>query len=152
MAGAKYVTLETNVHRTLKDAQGTTCGAPNKSLKKNGPGDSGVLWGNGSPPADVEVKNNVWSYAQIREDIKRVGSVVLQNKENSSFQFGLIAFYSSCIDNTRTKARQQLKRRTSTLLARSQEHVPTGIAVHIARGTIHVVQDSAWVATCLVLK
>ena len=152
LKGAKYVTLESNVHHMLKDAQATTLGAPKKSLRKNGRFDAVVWWGNGSPRAAVELKNNVWSYFQLRKDVKRINSVVQQNKNDSSFQFGLVAFYASCMDSTRTKARKQLEQRTQTLLQRVKEDVSEGISVTMTRGAIHVVEDSAWVATCFVLE
>jgi hypothetical protein len=152
LEGAKYVTLESNVYQTLKDAQAVSLGAPKKKLRQGGRFDVVVWWGDGSPRVAIEVKNQVWSYAHIHKDVERIENVLQRNKENASFQFGIIAFYTSCVDNSRTKARKILERRTETLLDRTSEHVSDSISVEMVRGKIRVVDDSAWVATCLVLR
>ena len=152
MPGAKYITLESNVHGTLKDAKASTLGAPNKKLRTNGRFDVVVWWGNGLPRTVVEIKNNVWSYAQVRKDVDRVCAVLLRKPGVSSIQFGLIAFYTSCKDSRDSKAKKKLEKLSDLLLARAQESTPDSISISMVRGTTHIVKDNAWTSTCFVFK
>jgi hypothetical protein len=137
----------------LEDADAKALGAPKKALRKNGRFDVVVWWGEGyQPRAVIEVKNHVWSYANISKDVERIESVLQRNKENSSFQFGLIACYASAVDNGRSHASAQLERNTKTLLSRIKDNVSDSTKIAMTQGQIYSIQNSAWVATCFVLS
>ena len=152
LEGAKHVTLETHVASTLDEAGAVKRGAPRKELRRNGRFDLVLWWGGELPRAAIEVKNGVWSFRQLQADIARLSRVVLRNAEESSFQFGLMAFYLSAQDNHRTKSKQQVRNLTEHLLAKTREHTPAGIVVTARCSAIHTSGDSSWVAVCFVLR
>ena len=152
LEGAKYCTLESNVHATLKDAQAVTLGAPPKRLRHKGRFDLVLWWGNGAPRAAFEFKNQVYSYAQIAHDVARIEGVVERNAESSSFQFGAIVFYTSCLESTRNSAGDKLNARVDHLYKELKTHVSAKAITDLHKGKIHTEGDSAWCAVCITLR
>lgn len=150
--GAKYVTLESNVYQTLQASQNRLFGAPKKKLRHRGRFDLVFWWGNGNPRCAIEIKNQVSSYSQILKDIDRLESLIDRNKDNSSFQFGAMAFYTSCIKSTKKSAAEIIKTRINHLLEQTQNHVSAKIAVDMYHSEIISTGDSARTAVCFVLK
>lgn len=150
--GAKYVTWSTNVHQTLRASQDRFFGAPKKKLRHRGRFGLVFWWGNDSPRCAIEVKNQVSSYSQILKDIDRLESLIDRNKDNSSFQFGVMAFYTSCIGSKQKSAAEIITTRINRLLEQTKNHVSAKIAVTMHHGEITSRGDSARVAVCFVLK
>ncbi len=150
--GAKYCTLETNVHQTLKDAQAVKRGPLKKELRHNGRFDLVVWWGNGKPRAAMEFKNQVHSYNNISKDIERIRAVVQNNPSSSSFEFGTIVFYTSCDKSSRNSAEDKIKNRIDLLHKRAESSVFKDTSVTLHHGEVHVEDESAWIFVCMVLK
>lgn len=150
--GAKHITLESNVTKTLASADAAKRGAPKKSLRKNGRFDIVLWWGSGLPRAVIEVKNGVYSYSQIYMDVERISEALVSSRIRSSIQFGMVAFYISAKDNAKTKAEKQILSILKTLFNHTIDSIPRGAVVSLHHGTIHTVGTSAWVGACLMLK
>lgn len=93
-----YLTLEDNVKKTMEIANATGAGRTHKDLRKDGRFDI-VLWGGDKEPkppmAVVEVKNKVYAFGRIKEDIERIKQTLLRKQEDSTIEFGLMAFYAT---------------------------------------------------------
>ncbi len=150
--GAKYVTLESNVYQTLQASQNRLFGAPKKKLRHSGRFDLVFWWGNGSPRCAIEIKNQVSSYSQILKDIDRLESLIDRNKDNSSFQFSAMAFYTSCLESKNKSAKEIITTRINHLLDQTRNHVSAQITVSMHHSEIISIGDSARVAVCFVLK
>lgn len=92
----KYLTLEDNVEYILENANVECKGEIHKALRKDGRFDI-VLWGSDKEPtppiAIVEVKNKVYCFGRIEEDIERIKQTLLMMQ--STIEFGLMAFYAT---------------------------------------------------------
>ncbi len=63
-------------------------------IRANGRSDIVLWWADGTPRAIIEVKNSVYGITKIDKDIRRIKSVLNQEKKYSKIQFGIIAFYT----------------------------------------------------------
>lgn len=90
--GSYYLTLESNVKETVKEAGGYAKGRPPQDARRGGRSDITLWWSQGNPRAVIEVKNQTSSTEKIRKDIIRIKDMI---KKDNSFQCGLIAFYTS---------------------------------------------------------
>ena len=145
MPGSKYLTLEPNVRRTVKDAGGIGRGRVSRDIRQDGKFDIVLYWKRGTPRAIIEVKNQVDSGSKIWPDVDRI-IAMLRNRDNS-FQCGLIAFYTSKLDKGSHGGRVR------STLARIEKYArdKLGEQYLLSRydsGT-KVDGDSAWVASVL---
>ena len=80
--GSKYLTLESNVRRTLEDAGGMGKGRISEAAREDGRSDIMLWWSsNDMPRAVIEVKNQVSDSAtEIKQDIKRISTRLLHKQ------------------------------------------------------------------------
>lgn len=90
--GSYSLTLESNVKETVENAGGTGRGGLHEAVRPSGRFDITLYWGNGCPRAVIEVKNQVAIAADMKKDIIRVKNLL---RRKNTFQFGLVAFYTS---------------------------------------------------------
>lgn len=156
LPGACYVTLESGVRNTLKEAGAAHRGHPIKALRSNGRFDVVLWWASGVPRAAIEVKNGVWAFAQIEHDVDRIAAAVSKKlNTESKLQFGAVAFYASTRDNKRSDASKQLKSLNDTLLRKTKQAVGNTsktISVCSVPSRIYKDKDSAWTAMCYVFN
>ena len=119
--GAKYITLESGVKRTMSDAGALSRGRLSNKTRPNGRFDI-LLWkGNEEPRAIVEVKNAVYTYRKIKADIQRTCEVLSKNSTKSSLQFGVIAFCTDAEDSSRNSGKDILENRLALYLKRAKQ-------------------------------
>ncbi|WP_084274697.1 hypothetical protein [Nitratiruptor tergarcus] len=73
---AKFITLEDNVRKTLKDANAKIKGKIANKARPNGRFDIVFWWGKGTPRGVIEVKNAVFRKDHIQEDLDRIYSIL----------------------------------------------------------------------------
>ncbi|MGD9623986.1 MAG: hypothetical protein AB7U51_04945 [Arcobacter sp.] len=89
----KFITLEDNVEKILDIANAKGRGKLPTKIRSNGRFDIVVWWANGHPRAIIEVKNSVYKFANIEEDIIRICKTLNRKSADSKIQYGFIAFY-----------------------------------------------------------
>ena len=102
-----YLTLENNVRDGIRDAGGAS-GRPRKDLRFNGKFDILLWWANGTPRAIIEVKNQVTSFAKIKDDVSRISAAL---KHQNTIRCGFIAYYTSLTDGERKPAKNRVETR-----------------------------------------
>ena len=123
--GAKYITLESNPEVALIDSGATRKKGPLPSaIRKDGRMDIMIWWGNDSPRAIIEVKRNVYSMSTIRSDIERIKGVL--NRQDSSFQFGAVAFNSIVEGNSKDLVVKRFKKLFDTMKKNLKENEYNG--------------------------
>ena len=86
----KFITLEDNIRKTLKNAHIKTRGPLKKDIRPDGKSDIILWWGKRTPRGIIEVKNAVWGLAYIQKDINRVLGIL---EKKSDIELGVISFY-----------------------------------------------------------
>lgn len=150
--GAKYVTLEESAKSALKDAGSIGRGKLHSKLRVNGRFDILLWWGSYSPRAVIEVKNQISRVDAIKEDLHRVAQVLKRKNAESSFQFGLVAYFTSCSDNKEFSAKERIARRIENIYYDTKELLGNNFNVSSYNKRIKVDEDSAWVASVLLIK
>ena len=164
LKGPKFITLEENPDEALTIAGGRSRGKLAKDIRSDGRMDILLWWGNDTPRAIIEVKNNVFSFSKIENDVKRIVGIL--RKKESTFQFGAIAIYTDKSDNTRNDAKTLLENRIDTLKSNFKTHANNlqysydfvdnqGESLKKDDcGKIVAVQgeDSAWVSCVIIIK
>ena len=146
-ANPYYITLESKVGDVIEEAGGIGPGRRPKALNLNGKFDLLIWWGNGKPRAPVEIKRHVRGFADIRDDVKELCTVLRKNK---NIKFGLLAYYTSCAkdDESRTFLRDRLQ----NIEHGASEHCTNnGMTAYQRSLRIKVIGDSAWTASVLVV-
>ena len=87
---AKFITLEDNVRKTLKNADAKIKGSLKVGVRGNGRSDIVFWWGKGTPRGIIEVKNAVYQKKQIQEDLDRIYGIL---EKKSDIEFGITTFY-----------------------------------------------------------
>lgn len=151
--GAKYITLENNVKSAVEDAGIMPTGKLHPDLRASGRFDIMLWWGDGSPRAPIEIKNQVDNFKVIRNDLLRIKKVLELRSGTSSFQFGVIAFYTSVSVKNESIASSQ--NRITEILNRifdcANEFV--GPKLHLKPfKNVYVEGDSAWAVVALLIK
>ena len=150
----KYITLENSASDAIKDAGAFTRGRLSHKARPNGRIDILLWWGaKCSPRAVIEVKHNVYSYAQLRHDVDRIENILVKNQANSSLQFGALAFYIVSEDSKQSPMKTASKR-IRTILDNIEEAAKDDLSesFQVKLFTkLHEEEDSAWTAACLML-
>jgi len=152
LEGAKYITLEHGATSTLEDAGAKGKGRLPGNIREKGKVDILFWWGDGSPRAVIEIKNQIYSKDQYEKDIKRIGAFLSKNKEQSSLQFGIFAFYESAEDGPIKSSREKVTDRVNKIYKNCREILDGGYEVSLKMTDIHTIDDSSWVAACLLIK
>jgi hypothetical protein len=150
--GDKLITMEDNVNYILDLSNAIKQGRKPDALRKNGRIDI-VIWNkNETPKIIIEVKNNVYRLNKIYKDINRTYNMLIRNKNNSTLEYGIIAFYISKhykLGNAKEKLTKQL-----TKIIDDFKHQFDNINYNKKIGEIVELNDKkdAWVSVVLVLK
>jgi hypothetical protein len=151
MKGAKYVTIEHKLKSAMKDAGAIGRGKLPYAIRPDGRIDILLWWANGTPRAPIEVKCQVVSIRKIKADLLRINKVLAHNKEKSTFQFGLLVFYSAFQDCKGISAREVAKEHLENI-EEDCEKWAADCSAKMTHSKIHEDGDSAWVASVVVLK
>lgn len=150
--GAKYVTLEHGANAAIEDAGARGRGKLHRKIRANGRVDILLWWGaDETPRAPIEVKSRVVGIKNIKADLQRVAQVVRRSKQDSSFQFGMVVFYTSCNDGKNSSAQETLVERLEGINTDCKKLLPR-CDVKMRNSKIYVDDDSAWVASAIVIK
>ena len=140
-----YLTVENNVREALQDAGGLTRGRLRDALRPKGKMDILLWWGSGYPRAVIEVKNQVGGFGQLKPDIDRICNIL--RKKKTTFQCGVMAFYSSCRDAEGKPSKRRISSRLKNLESTGREFVRSkGMKLETHATKPKVDGDSAWVA------
>jgi hypothetical protein len=149
--GAKYITLENSAKGAMSDAGARGKGRLHSKIRENGRFDALLWWGGDTPRAVIEIKNQISSVKAIEDDLHRISHVLQRNSADSSFQFGVVAYYTSCRDSKEFEAKERLKKRLENISNRAKNTVGNNKIVPYSK-KIRVDGDSAWVAAALLIK
>ena len=150
--GAKYITLENNAKEALDDAGAIGKGKLNSKIRATGRFDVVLWWGNYKPRAIIEVKNQISQLKHIKSDLQRITQVLKRKSDLSSFQFGLMAFYTSTTDKNEFSAKEILQKRLENIKSQAKALFGDEFDVSIHSKNIRTEEDSAWVAAVLLIK
>ena len=147
-----YLTLEYSAGQTIRDAGGIGRGRVSHDSRLGGKFDVVLYRANGAPRVVIEVKKQVRSFTQLKQDARRVRDA-LRNPSNT-IRCGLLAFYTSCkVNDTRdSSARDRIREILNNVDRDAQEYLkngPTRVKSSMRRGRITVDRESAWVAALL---
>ncbi len=151
--GAKYITLENGSTAALQDAGAKGKGRLPKAIREKGKVDILLWWGNDTPRAIIELKNQIYSTFQYRKDIERIGKFLKMNNNISSLQFGAFAFYESASTGLRKTAKEKVSDRINNIFKRSKNIL--GSDFHVSKYTTEIceeLKDNAWCASCFLIK
>lgn len=149
--GAKYVTVEHSAKTAMEDAGAVGRGRLHNKIRANGRFDILLWWGDDAPRVPIEVKCQVVSVSKIKADLQRIEKVVQRKKQDSSFQFGIVVFYTSCRARNNLTAKERLEKRLANISEDCRKLVKN-CSVKITSSKIHLDGDSAWLASAIVLK
>ena len=149
--GSKYVTVEQGAKAAIEEAGARGRGKLHHKIRAGGRFDILLWWADETPRAPIEVKCQVARIEKIKADLQRIGKVIHRSKEDSSFQFGMVVFYSSCKDSKEFAAKEILSRRLESINADCKELL-SKCSVKMISSKIHTDGDSAWMASAIVLK
>lgn len=149
--GVKYVTVEHGTKSAMEDAGAIGRGKLHNKIRAGGRFDILLWWADGLPRAPIEVKCQVVSVEKIKADLHRIEKVVHRNKKDSSFQFGMLVFYTSCRKHKGFSAKEILEKRLENINADCKK-VVANCSVKMTNSRIYTDGDSAWVASAIVLK
>lgn len=149
--GSKYVTVEHGANAAIEDAGARGRGKLHHKIRANGRFDILLWWADETPRAPIEVKCQVTRIEKIKADLLRIEKVIHRNKQDSTFQFGMVVFYSSCRDGKGFAAKEILGKRLENIHSGCKELL-SSCTVTMSNSRIYTDGDSAWVASAIVLK
>lgn len=152
LEGSKYVTLEHGATSALENAGAKGKGRLHKNIREKGKVDILFWWGDGSPRAVIEIKNQIYGREQYEKDIKRISAFLDRKNEESSLQFGLFAFYESADEGKRKSAHDKVTDSINKVYENSCEILGDSYEVFLHKTKIHEIDNSAWAAACLLIK
>jgi len=152
--GPKYLTLENSAKRALDDAGAGGRGKIHSKVRINGRFDILLWWGGGDPRALIEIKNQISNIgSESKKDLERIQSVLSRKSENSTFQFGIFAFYTSTHDARGVTSKEKLDARLLKILKEARQLLhKSDLTVTLKNTEIVTDGDSAWVAGALIIK
>ncbi len=144
MDGAKGILLEPNVDLIMKIAGATGPGRPRFSTRKKGRTDIVLFYDNATPRAIIEIKSPLLHMTEsAANDIQRINDMLIKNAQGSSFQFGMLAFYSY--------ATKQLENKLDTILTHAKENSFECHVELVGKNGIVSTATESWVAAGLVI-
>ena len=150
--GAKYLTLENSTKSAIEDAGARGKGKLHSKMRANGRFDVLLWWGSYDPRAVIEVKNQIGNVDAIRDDLLRIREVLKRKRDDSSFQFGIVAYYTSTTDSREFSARERIAKRIDNICKDARDIVGEELQITTFNKNIRVEDDSAWVAAVLLIK
>ena len=149
--GSKYVTVEHGANAAIEEAGARGRGKLHHKIRVNGHFDILLWWADETPRAPIEVKCQVTRIEKIKADLLRIEKVIHRNKQDSTFQFGMVVFYSSCRNGKGFTAKEILSKRLENINSGCKELLPR-CAMKMNNSRVYTDGDSAWVASAIVLK
>lgn len=150
--GAKYITMENGASAAIDDAGAQGKGRLHGDIRGNGKIDIILWWADGTPRAIIEVKNQIYYSGQYEKDIKRIEKVLCRKSNDSSFQFGLFAFYDSAHDGPKKSSTEKVADKIATTYANACDLIGDSCTLSLNKSKIYKENDSAWAAACLLIK
>jgi hypothetical protein len=150
----KYITLEHGATLTLEEAGAKGRGRLPRHIRAKGKVDI-LLWWGGEEPAPravIEIKNQISSKEQYEKDIKRLVGFLERKTSESSLDFGVFAFYDSAFNGDRKMAKDKIKDKIEKIYENSSIIAGNGFSITKKTTKINLVEDSAWAATCFLIK
>lgn len=152
LEGSKYVTVENGAKSAIDDAGAMGRGRLHGKIRANGRFDILLWWAaDETPRAPIEVKCQVAGIGKIKTDLQRIEKVLHRNNAASSFQFGMVVFYTSCRDGKGISAQDKLAKRIEGIKSDCGQLLQ-GCTVRMASSRIYTDGDSAWAASAIILK
>lgn len=149
--GAKYVTLEHSAKGAINDAGAKGRGKLHSKIRADGKFDM-LLWGTDIlPRVPIEVKGQVTSITKIRNDLLRIDKALHRKKDASSFEFGMLIFYTALDDSNGVGAKVNLKNSLASI-KKACEILLKNCKVGMTSSKIREDSDSAWVASVITLR
>jgi len=111
-----------------------------------------LWWGSYLPRAVIELKNQITKIDPIKGDIERILKVLGRKKKDTSFQFGVVAYYTSCKDNKEFSAKERLQKRIDNIYRDAKSMIGDENQIYSYSKNVRVENDSAWVAAALLIK
>ena len=151
--GAKYITLEHGSKNTLEEAGAIGKGKLPSNITERGRVDILLWWGNATPRAIIEVKNQFFSNEQLEKDIKRLKASLLRKNGSSSLQFGIFSLYQSAADGDRKTAQQKIADRINKTYTSCLSFLGEGFQVSLHTSELNQeLENNAWQAACILMK
>lgn len=151
LEGSKYVTVENGARSAIDDAGAMGRGRLHSKIRANGRFDILLWWADETPRAPIEVKCQVAGIDKIKADLQRIEKVLHRNKADSSFQFGMVVFYTSCKKGNGFSAKDILAKRIENI-KNDCGHLIQSCTVQMISPKIYGDSDSAWAASAIILK
>lgn len=154
LEGEFYLTLESLVWQTIDDAGGVGRGRIPAAMRLGGNFDI-VYWGRENPVAVIEVKKQIRDFSQIRDDLSRI--IAILNRENTTFRYGIIAYFISTRDTAGETAEERLLNRIHSIengamqfaLRRALRRIQ---GCYPATYNLQLDGDSAWTARAILVQ
>ena len=87
---SKFITLEDSIRKTVKTAGAKVYKKDIEKIRVDGRSDIILWWAKGTPRGIIEVKNCVFNFNHIKDDLKRIIGIL---KKKSDIELGVITFY-----------------------------------------------------------
>jgi hypothetical protein len=160
MSGNEYITLEHNVKDAVGSAGAISRGKLHTSMRSNGRSDIVLWYGNECPKAIVEVKTPLYSLnSEAVKDIERIEKVLIKNKDNNTFKYGIFAFYTSAKDNQKSNASEilgdyEVRNKTGRIngIVTKIDSILKHCDCEVYYSKSKPIEDSAWMAACILIS
>ena len=151
LKGEFYLTLENLVWQTIDDAGGIGRGRIPQGMRLGGNFDI-VYWGKDCyPRAIIEVKKQIRDFSQIRDDLSRIIAVL--NRENTTFKYGIIAYYTSTRDKAQRTAEEHIINQIHSIESDARQFQGGRIqGCYPATYNLQLDGDSAWTARAILVR
>lgn len=152
--GSKSITVEHSGLSAVTDAGAINPGPKPRKARLNGRFDLLLWWANNTPRAVIEVKNQLSGPSSWYSDIERITTVLNIKKDDSSFNFGLFAYYYSTLPGKTLSAEQKIINK----LQATEDYIKknTSDKFQITQKFSNVIHDrgehGAWAAACIIIK
>ncbi len=150
--GSKYITLEHGSTATIEDAGARGRGRLPKDIREKGKVDILLWWGNNTPRAVIEIKLFIYDFKQYEKDIKRIKQFLKPKSNQSSLQFGLLGYYDAADDGKQKSAKQKIEDKKVRIEKKIKDILGEDYQVSSKSTKIYEVEESAWCATCVLIK
>lgn len=148
-----HITLEHGSTDTLRAAGAKSRGRLSKNVREKGKVDILYWWGNDTPRAVIEVKNQIYSKEQYTKDINRIGAFLARNNGTSSLQFGIFSFHESAADGKNKSAKDKVSSRISGVFEHSKFLLGQSFKATLHTSTLNEkLEGNAWQAACILIK
>lgn len=152
LVGPKYITLENNAKSTISDAGCLGKGRLPRDLRERGKVDLLLWWGNNKPRAVIEIKNFIYDKNQYEKDIKRIKELLKRKPSESSLQFGILGFCDSADNGSQKSAKEKINDKIKTIKNNLKDILDEDFQTSIKSTRIYEIEDSAWCASCILIK